>query len=97
MMSALAEIQRKGDSMLVSITRQSEMLVQLQKKADQAERRKERAEILAGKLEEEKSSLEAVILELKGAKDMLVTDMEKEEIEMSRYITFGRTNVQVEM
>ena len=83
--------------MLVSITRQSEMLVQLQKKADQAERRKERAEILAGKLEEEKSSLEAVILELKGAKDMLVTDMEKEEIEMSRYITFGRTNVRVEM
>ena len=86
MMGALAEIQRKGDSMLVSISKQSEMLGHLQRKAEEAERRKHQAEVLASQLEEEKKNLEAVVLELRGAKTTLVLEMEEKEIEMSRSV-----------
>ena len=86
MMGALAEIQRKGDSMLASIGKQSEVLGHLQRKADEAEKRKHQAEDLARQLEEEKKSLEAVVLELRGAKNMLVHEMEEEKIEMSRSV-----------
>ena len=86
MMGALAEIQRKGDSMLVSISKQSEVLGHLQRKAEQAERRKHQAEVLARQLEEEKKNLEAVVLELRGEKNTLVLEMEEEEIEMSRSV-----------
>ena len=85
-MGALAEIQHKGDSMLVSIGKQSEVLGHLQRKADEAERRKHQAEVLASQLEEEKKNLEAVVLELRGTKNSLELEMEEEEIEMSRSV-----------
>ena len=86
MMGALAEIQHKGDSMLVSISKQSEVLGHMQRKTEEAERRKHQAEVLARQLEEEKKNLEAVVLELRGEKNTLVLEMEEEEIEMSRSV-----------
>ena len=64
MMGALAKIQRKGDSLLDSIGRQNEVLGHLQTKAEQAERKKQQAEVLSRQLEEEKKCLEAVVLML---------------------------------
>ena len=64
MMGALAKIQRKGDSLLDSIREQNEVLGHLQRKAEQAERRKQQAEVLSRQLEEEKKCFEAVVLEL---------------------------------
>ena len=84
MMGALAEIQRKGDSMLAGIRRQREVLDMLERKAEQAERRREQAEVLARELEDEKFNLEVEVLELKDVKDILMVEMKDEEVEMSR-------------
>ena len=84
MMGALAEIQRKGDSMLAGIRRQREVLDMLERKAEQAERRREQAEVLARQLEDQKLNLEVEVLELKDVKDILMVEMKDEEVEMSR-------------
>ena len=86
MMGALAEIQRKGDSMLAGIRRQREVLDMLERKAEQAERRREQAEHLARQLEVEKLNLEADVLELKDVKDIMMVEMNDEEVEMSRSV-----------
>jgi hypothetical protein len=59
------------------------------------ERRKHQAEVLTSQLEEEKKSLEAVVLELRGAKKTLVLEMEEKEIEMSRSVSWARNAVQM--
>ena len=72
-MMMMAKIQRKGDSILISISKQSEVLGHLQRKAEEAERRKQQAEVLARQLEEEKKYLEAVVLEMEEEeKDMTI-------------------------
>ena len=84
MMGALAEIQRKGDTMLAGIRRQREVLDRLERKAELAEKRREQAEILAKQMESEKQKLEDEVLELKYLKDSMMTEMQEEEVEMSR-------------
>ena len=84
MMGALAEIQRKGDTMLAGIRRQREVLDRLERKAELAEKRREQAEILAKQMESEKQKLEDEVLELKSLKDSMMTEMQEEEVEMSR-------------
>ena len=86
MMGALAEIQRKGDSMLAGIRRQREVLDMLERKAEQAERRRDEAELLARQMEDEKLNLEVEVLELKDVKDILMVEMKDEEVEMSRSV-----------
>ena len=86
MMGALAEIQRKGDTMLSGIRRQREVLEDLERKAEQADRRREQAEVLARQMEDEKQNLEAKVLELKAEKDTLMGDMKEDEMEMSRLV-----------
>ena len=72
--------------MLVSISKQSEVSGHLQRRADEADKWKHQTEVLARQLEEEKEKLGAVVLELRGAKNTLVLEMEEEEIEMSRSV-----------
>jgi peptidoglycan hydrolase CwlO-like protein len=86
MMGALAEIQRKGDTMLAGIRRQREVLDHLEKQAEQADRRREQAEVLARQMEDEKQNLEARVLELKAEKDTLMGEMKEDEMEMSRLV-----------
>ena len=84
MMGALAEIQRKGDSMMAGIRRQREVLDELERKADQAVLRKQQAEAIANQIENEKLNLEVEVLELKGVKDTLMVEMAEDEVEMTR-------------
>jgi len=84
MMGALAEIQRKGDTMLAGIRRQREVLDRLEKKAEEAEKRKEEAEVLARQMESEKQKLEDEVMELKALKDSMKDEMQEDEGEMSR-------------
>jgi hypothetical protein len=86
MMGALAEIQRKGDTMLAGIRRQREVLEELERKAEQADRRREQSEVLARQMEDEKQTLEAKVLELKAEKDTLMGDMIEDELEMFRFV-----------
>ena len=86
MMGALAEIQRKGDTMLTGIKRQREVLEDLERKAEQAESRREQAEVFARQLEDEKQNIEAKVMELKAEKDTLMGEMKEDEIEMSRFV-----------
>ena len=85
-MGALAEIQRKGDTMLSGIRRQMEVLNDLERKADQADQRRAHAEVLARQREDEKQKLEAKVLELKAEKDTLMGDMKEDEMEMFRFV-----------
>ena len=57
MMGALAEIQRKGDTMLAGIKRQREVLDNLERQAEQADRRREQSENLARQMEDEMQNL----------------------------------------
>ena len=86
MMGALAEIQRKGDTMLTGIKRQGEVLEDLERKAEQAERRREKAEVLARQMEDEKQNIEAKVLDLKAEKDTLMGEMKEDEMEMFRLV-----------
>jgi hypothetical protein len=86
MMGALAEIQRKGGTMLAGIRRQREVLENLERKAEQAERRRQQTEVLARHVEDEKQKLEAKVLELKAEKDTLMGDMKEDEMEMFRFV-----------
>ena len=86
MMGALAEIQRKGDTMLAGMRRQMEVLNDLERKTDQADKRRVHAEVLARQREDEKQKLEAKVLELKAEKDTLMGDMKEDEMEMSRFV-----------
>jgi hypothetical protein len=86
MMGALAEIQRKGDNMLAGIKRQREVLDMLESKAEQAERRREQAEVFARQMEAEKQNLEVDVVELKGIKDTLMVEMKEDELEMTRSV-----------
>ena len=85
-MGALAEIQRKGDTMLAGIKRQREVLDNLERQAEQADRRREQSENLARQMEDEMQNLEANVLELKAEKDTLIGEMKEDEIEMSRFV-----------
>merc|ERR1719391_1836082 len=58
MMGALAEIQKKGDSMLAGIRRQREVLNQLEEKAALAETRRKEEEAAIAELESERIDLE---------------------------------------
>ena len=86
MMGALAEIQRKGDNMLTGIRRQREVLDDLVRKAEQAESRREQAEVLTRQMEDEKQNIEAKVLELKAEKDTLMGEMKEDEMEMIRLV-----------
>ena len=86
MMVALAEIQRKGDTMLAGIRRQREVLEDLEMKAEQADRRRQQAEVLARQMEDEKQNIEAKVLELKAEKDTLMGEMKEDEMEMIRLV-----------
>ena len=86
MMGALAEIQRKGDTMLAGIRRQREVLDDLLRKAEQAESRREQAEVLTRQMEDEKQNIEAKVLELKAEKDTLMGEMKEDEMEMFRLV-----------
>ena len=86
MMGALAEIQRKGDNMLAGIRRQREVLDMLERKAEQADRRREQAEVLARQMEDEKQNLEVEVVELKGIKDTLMVEMQEDEVEITRSV-----------
>ena len=86
MMGALAEIQRKGDTMLSSIRRQKDVLIQLERKAELAERKMEQAEVLARQMDEKKQRLENDVLELIFEKDSLMGKMKEDEVEISRFV-----------
>ena len=91
MMGALAEIQRKGDNMLAGIRRQREVLDMLERKAEQTERRREQAEVLARQMDGEKQNLEFDVLEMKGIKDTLMVEMQEDEVEMTRLVFSVKT------
>ena len=84
MMGALVEIQKKGDSMLEGIRRQREVLEQLERKAELADRRRAEAELLATEMEQKMHSLEEEVGGLRREKDALVLELEEDEIHMTR-------------
>ena len=72
--------------MLAGIRRQREVLDMLESKAEQAERRREQAEVFARQMEAEKQNLEVDVVELKGIKDTLMVEMHEDEVEMTRSV-----------
>ena len=72
--------------MLAGIRRQREVLEDLEMKAEQADRRRQQAEVLARQMEDEKQNLEDKVLELKAEKDTLMGEMEEDEMEMFRLV-----------
>merc|ERR1712083_237986 len=71
MMGALAEIQKKGDSMLAGIRRQREVLNQLEERAAQAETRRKEEEAAIVKLESERIDLEEKVDSMKEAEEKM--------------------------
>ena len=80
----MTSIQSKGESMMASIAKQSQILGRLQDRAGMVERRRQTAEMMVEKLEVEKRKLESLVLMLKRAKDTLTKEMNKEETEIQR-------------
>ena len=71
--------------MLAGIRRQREVLDHLEKKALEAERRRDEAERIASKMEDDMHNLESEVSELKVVKDALILEMEDDEFEMTKY------------
>jgi len=65
MMGALADIQRKGDSMLAGIRKQRQVLSELETRAAEAERRRQEEEVIIFLLEEEKEELQEKLESMK--------------------------------
>merc|ERR1719471_2741629 len=86
-MGALAEIQRKGDSMLGSIRRQKDVLEQLDKQVESAEKKRQQAEAEAKELEVVKNELEISVLELKDHKETMMAAMKEDEFQMTKIKT----------
>ena len=80
----MTSIQSKGESMMASIAKQSQILGRLQDRAGMVERRRQTAEMMVEKLEVEKRKLESLVLMLKRAKDTLTKEMNREETEIQR-------------
>ena len=80
----MTSIQSKGESMMASIAKQSQILGRLQDRAGMVDRRRQTAEMMVEKLEVEKRKLESLVLMLKRAKDTLTKEMNKEETEIQR-------------
>merc|ERR1711953_961467 len=87
MMGALAEIQKKGDSMLGSIRRQKGVLEQLDKQVETAEKRRQEAETEAKRLEFTKNELELSVSDLKEHKNAMMAAMEEDEFQMTKIKT----------
>merc|ERR1719430_1014111 len=71
MMGALAEIQKKGDSMLAGIRRQRQILGELETRAAEAERRRQEEEVRILQLEDDRQQLETQMKELRGEKEKI--------------------------
>jgi len=71
MMGALAEIQKKGDSMLAGIRRQREVLNQLEERASLAETRRKEEEAAIAELESERVGLEEKVASMKEAEEKM--------------------------
>ena len=56
------------------------------RKAEQAESRREQAEVLTRQMEDEKQNIEAKVLELKAEKDTLMGEMKEDEMKMFRLV-----------
>jgi len=71
MMGALAEIQKKGDSMLAGIRRQREVLNQLEERAALAETRRKEEEAAIVELESERIGLEQRVASMQEAEEKM--------------------------
>jgi len=71
MMGALAEIQKKGDSMLAGIRRQREVLNQLEERAALAETRRKEEEAAIVELESERIGLEQKVASMQEAEEKM--------------------------
>jgi len=71
MMGALAEIQKKGDSMLAGIRRQREVLNQLEERAALAETRRKEEEVAIVELESERIALEQNVASMQEAEEKM--------------------------
>merc|ERR550532_2252006 len=71
MMGALAEIQKKGDSMLAGIRRQREVLNQLEERAALAETRRKEEEAAIVELESERIGLEQKVASMQEAEETI--------------------------
>merc|ERR1719249_14055 len=71
MMGALAEIQKKGDSMLAGIRRQREVLNQLEERAALAETRRKEEEAAIAELESERIDLEQKVASMHEAEEKM--------------------------
>lgn len=79
MMGALAEIQERGDKMVESINNQREILNQLEKTTEEAQKKRLGLEISSRELENERKNLAKEVDKLKSEKKEMINSMKDNE------------------
>ena len=79
MMGALAEIQERGDKMVESINNQREILNQLEKTTEEAQKKRLGLEISSRELENERKNLAKEVDKLKSEKTEMINSMKDNE------------------
>ena len=79
MMGALAEIQERGDKMVESINNQREILNQLEKTTEEAQKKRLDLEISSRELENERKNLAKEVDKLKSEKSEMINSMKDNE------------------
>ena len=79
MMGALAEIQERGDKMVESINNQREILNQLEKTTEEAQKKRLGLEISSRQLENERKNLAKEVDKLKSEKTEMINSMKDNE------------------
>ena len=84
MMGALAEIQERGDKMVESINNQREVLNELEKTTEEAQKKRLSLEISSRELEKERKILAQEVENLKSEKSEMMDSMIDNEKKLAR-------------